>query len=101
MKALNWLFRDRATGEIIIGQFPNTSLALVLLLWAARVVFPASDATRTVRNIAESGAVLWWAGDELVRGVNPWRRFIGAGASGFLIVRAVASGRIAGIDLLG
>jgi hypothetical protein len=74
----NWLFRSRRTGEIVIAQFPN--LALLVFLAAAvarRLLDPSGDVDSALHAIGV-GALLFWAGDELVRGVNPWRRFLGA-----------------------
>jgi hypothetical protein len=32
---------------------------------------------------------VWWAVDEIVRGVNPWRRILGAVVLAFVVVLAV------------
>jgi len=34
-------------------------------------------------------ALAWWAVDEVVRGVNPWRRCLGAGVLAFLAWKLV------------
>ncbi|MDP4003456.1 hypothetical protein [Methylobacterium sp. NEAU K] len=74
----DWLFRDRSTGAITIAQWPNLPLwlflALTLAAWLARGVEPAASWL----DIGADLALGWWAVDELVRGVNPWRRFLGA-----------------------
>ena len=36
------------------------------------------DKDRTVLDVIATGALLWWAVDEIVRGVNPFRRILGA-----------------------
>jgi len=36
--------------------------------------------------VLAAGALIWWAVDELIRGVNPWRRLLGG---------AVLAGQIA------
>ena len=68
--AVDWLFRDRRTGRIVVAQFPNLPLVLYLVFGAARLVWPAAGVVATV-------ALLWWAGDEILRGVNPFRRMLG------------------------
>ena len=76
---VDWLFRSRVTGRITIAQFPNAALLVWLgatvlqLVWDPRVA--GHDALRWV----STGALVVWAGDEVVRGVNPFRRMLGAG----------------------
>ena len=71
------MFRNRQTGQITIGQFPNVALWILLASVALRWVVPG----RTVIDWIGTGALAWWSVDELIHGVNPWRRFLGAGAS--------------------
>lgn len=76
---LNWLFRSRETGRITIAQFPNAALwVFIVASILRRVLDPAGRVDDTLQVIA-TGALLWWATDELIRGVNPWRRILGAG----------------------
>ena len=76
---VDWLFRSRVTGRITVAQFPNAALLVWLgatvlqLVWDPRVA--GHDALRWV----STGALVVWAGDEVVRGVNPFRRMLGAG----------------------
>ena len=72
----DWLFRDRATGKIVIGQFPN----IPLIGWLVATVLAAvtSGQVSTVAGYAATIALVVWAGDELMRGVNPFRRMLGA-----------------------
>lgn len=77
-RALNWLFRNRDTGAVTIAQAPNFVLWVVIgsggLLWA----LPSSGDLSVVLIIVFKCGLLVWAVDELFRGVNPWRRFLGA-----------------------
>jgi hypothetical protein len=74
---IDWLLRNRHTGQITIAQFPNLPLWLFLAATAVQLVFDPSGGLRTaVRAVAVVGLV-WWAGDEVLRGVNPWRRILG------------------------
>jgi hypothetical protein len=41
-----------------------------------RLVHPRGDVGAAVSAIA-TGALLWWAVDELIRGVNPFRKMLG------------------------
>lgn len=77
-RLIDWLFRNRQTGQITIAQVPNVALLVFLAAWLARrLLEPAGDVDDALRAVAV-GALLYWGGDELVRGVNPWRRFLGA-----------------------
>ncbi len=41
-------------------------------------------------DMASRVFLIWWAGDELLRGVNPWRRCLGAAVLIGLGVRTLA-----------
>jgi hypothetical protein len=87
---LDWLFRNRATGEITIAQFPN--LALWIYLATAVLKRFASDggSFRTTIDWCGVAALGWWALDELIRGVNPWRRLLGLGGTAFAVAGLTA-----------
>lgn len=75
---LDWLFRNREDGTITIAQFPNPALwAFLAFAVAIRILDPAGD-VRTALVVGRTLAIGVWAVDELVRGVNPWRRILGA-----------------------
>ncbi len=89
----DWWFRDRSTGEIVIAQFPNPPLWIFLAAVVVRA-FAGDDTTLdTAAGWTGTAALTWWAVDEIVRGVNPWRRVLGLGGLTFVAVRVV--------DLLG
>ena len=51
------------------------------LFIAATIVlklFDPAGSVRTMVVVVRTAALLWWAVDELFRGVNPWRRGLGA-----------------------
>jgi hypothetical protein len=75
---VDWLFRNRQTGEITIAQAPNPPLIIWLLLTIFNVIFSPAGTTGTVLQVIGTGALVIWAGDELIRGVNPFRRTAGA-----------------------
>lgn len=78
-RVFEWLLRNRQTGEITIGQWPNASLLVFLGAWTLGRVLNPSDGLDTVLTVVATGALMIWALDELVRGVNPWRRILGGG----------------------
>ena len=86
---VSWLFRSRSTGRITVAQPPNVSLIGFLILTTARWIFAPSGAAGTVLDVAASGALAWWSIDELIRGVNPFRRILGAGVLGWTMVNTV------------
>ncbi len=77
--AFDWMFRNRNTGGITVVQFPNMALAVFLLASVVRLIVKPSGSAATVFDVVGSGALLVWALDELIRGVNPWRRMLGGG----------------------
>jgi hypothetical protein len=79
---LQWLFRNRSTGEITVAQAPNLLLWVVIISGIGMWVFPAGDASTVARMIFK-GALFLWAADELLRGVNPWRRMLGGGVAAY------------------
>ncbi len=76
---LDWLFRNRRTGEFTVAQTPNAALVVSLTAWAGRRLLHPTGSVDTALATAAAGALIYWAVDELVRGVNPWRRILGAG----------------------
>ena len=87
---MNWLFRNRQTGEITIAQAPNPPLIIWLVATVINVIFSPSGAIGTALTIVGTGALVVWAGDELLRGVNPFRRMVGAIVLGAIVVRLIA-----------
>ena len=76
MRWADWFFRDKRSGRIVVGQWPNLSLWLFAVTRLVSVF--AHDPLRRAAWLLSEAALLWWAGDELARGVNPWRRCLGA-----------------------
>jgi hypothetical protein len=74
---IDWLFRDRRTGRITIAQFPNVPLGVFLVASVLRRLLDPEGALDTTLRVIATGGLIWWAADELIRGVNPWRRLLG------------------------
>jgi hypothetical protein len=87
--AVRWWFEDRGTGRITIAQFPNWPLFAIAALWVVRRIVDAGSTLADVAAVVTVGLWLFWAGDELVRGVNPWRRLLGAGVIVWQLARLV------------
>lgn len=74
---IDWLFRSRETGRIVIAQFPNPSLGIFLATVVVRRVFDPAGTAGAVVSAISLTALVWWSLDEIIRGVNPWRRILG------------------------
>lgn len=74
---LQWLFRNRDTGEITVAQAPNFVLWVVIVAGVLRWLWHPAGTAATVLEIAFKGGLIVWSLDEIFRGVNPWRRCLG------------------------
>jgi hypothetical protein len=83
---LQWFFRNRETGEVTIAQAPNLVLWVVIAAGALLWVLPSSGNPSLVLGIVFKGGLLVWAVDEVFRGVNPWRRCLGAALLGYELI---------------
>jgi hypothetical protein len=77
-KFLVWFFRNRETGEVTIVQAPNLALWVVIAAGALLWFWPKPGGQHSALEIVFKGGLIFWAIDEIVRGVNPWRRCLGA-----------------------
>ena len=73
----------------MIGQTPNLALGIFIGAVVADLVLrPGGAAGVAVRGVKVASLSLW-ALDEIVRGVNPWRRMLGASAVAYLIANQI------------
>ena len=86
-RASGWLFRDRRTGRIVVAQPPNAPLLVFLGATAVRVLVHPHGAVGTVVSAVGTVALAWWSVDEVLRGVNPFRRVLGAVVLAGVVVR--------------
>ncbi|MEA1832897.1 hypothetical protein U8607_12480 [Methylobacterium durans] len=87
-RALDWAFRDRETGRITVAQWPNAPLWLFAAGSLAAHLMGSDDGAGRVLRLAATACLVVWSVDEIVRGVNPWRRILGAGVLGGVILLA-------------
>jgi hypothetical protein len=87
---VDWMFRDRETGKIVIAQLPN--IPLIVWLAASVLVMVTTGALSTVLGYTATVALVVWAGDELLRGVNPFRRLLGAVVLAWQVFSLIRSG---------
>ena len=84
------MFRDRRTGRITIAQFPNVALWSFFVTVVVRWVLSPHGVVRTTVDAVADVALAAWAVDEVLRGVNPWRRLLGLGGCGFVVAGVVS-----------
>lgn len=86
---IDWAFRDRVRGGYTIAQIPNVSMAIFLAATVARRILQPEGAAGAVLSDVATASLAWWAVDELVRGVNPWRRLLGVGGLAWVAARLI------------
>ena len=84
-RVADWWFRSRETGRITVAQWPNLSFGIFLVAWALRKVLDPTGTLDTVLAVVAGAALVWWALDELIRGVNPFRRVLGGAVLGWMV----------------
>jgi len=87
--AFEWLLRNRRTGRITIAQFPNVALWLFLATVVLRRIVSTGTA-HTALDWMGVASLGWWALDEVIRGVNPWRRLLGVVGCAFVATGAAS-----------
>jgi len=61
----------------VIVQLPNLSLGTFIVACVVGWFLDAGTRPATIVQVVATSALVWWAIDELLRGVNPWRRLLG------------------------
>ncbi|MEW6150648.1 MAG: hypothetical protein AB1745_21920 [Pseudomonadota bacterium] len=77
-RILDWFFRNRETGAITIAQWPNLVLWIVIVAGILLWIWPSAGKASLALTIVVKGGLIIWGADEIIRGVNPWRRCLGA-----------------------
>jgi hypothetical protein len=90
VRAFDWCFRNRRTGAITIAQFPNLPLWIFLVTVVLRRFVTVTGTPRAFTDAVAVASLGWWAVDEVLRGVNPWRRALGVAGCGFAIAGLVS-----------
>lgn len=73
----DWFWRDRRSGRIVIAQWPNLWLWMFAVASIVGVYTAKSGLVGIGAHVIATVALAVWAGDEILRGVNPWRRCLG------------------------
>ena len=75
---VDWLFRDRQTGRIVVMQWPNIPLWLFIIASAVKRITHPTGGIDTVISVVAGLSLLTWSALEIAKGVNPFRRILGA-----------------------
>lgn len=78
MRGIRWWFENRRTGDITVAQFPNWPLFGIGLAWLTAWIVTDGSRLHDIAGVAATLLWLYWGADEVLRGVNPWRRLLGA-----------------------
>jgi hypothetical protein len=76
-RSLRWVFLNRSTGHFTVVQWPNVALFVFIGVSIAQHAFHPTGGIGSFARVLADLAILVWAIDELVRGVNPFRRTLG------------------------
>lgn len=87
---LRWWFEDRSTGRIVVAQFPNWPLWGIAVAWVVGRLAAEGSWVADLAAATTTGLWLFWGADELVRGVNPWRRLLGIGVITWQLARLIS-----------
>ncbi len=77
-RAIDWLFRDEATGKLVIAQVPNLPLAVFLVATGVRMALQPTGTAGAVVSVVGAVSLTWWAVLEIARGDSRFRRLLGA-----------------------
>jgi len=81
---VNWMFRSRTTGRITLVQLPNWPLAAWVLASVVMWLGHPQRWVHAVLVVLAPVALALWAGDEVLHGVNPFRRLLGVAVVTYL-----------------
>lgn len=90
-RPVEWLLRDRSTGNLVVVQWPNVPLWIFIVSSAVKRLVTPQGSVGTVVAAVAVGALMWWALGEILRGVNPFRRGLGVVVAAVTIAGLVLS----------
>ena len=76
-RLVRWVFVNRRTGGITVVQWPNVALWSYAALSFVEHAIGERDTGQQALHIVSAVALVVWAADELIRGVNPFRQTLG------------------------
>ncbi len=88
---VDWFWRDRHSGRIVVAQWPNIWLWIFVVASLVELSTGTAGPVGAGVHIVAAAALVVWAGDEVLRGVNPWRRCLGVAVLVGLATKLIAS----------
>ena len=87
-----WMLIMHPFSRIPVGDvaFRVNFMTAFLGAVAVRGVADPTGTLATVVEVVATGSLVWWALDEVIRGVNPWRRLLGLGGCLLVVSGLVA-----------
>lgn len=82
-------FRNPETGRVVLAQVPNLPLVLFLVMRGLQLVLSPHGRVDAVLHWGGTAALVWWAGDEVLRGASPFRRVLGAVVLAYVLVASL------------
>ncbi|WP_345894284.1 hypothetical protein [Lichenifustis flavocetrariae] len=76
-------------GQIVVAQWPNVWLWIFATASVVEMITNTAGPAGIAAHIVATACLVIWAGDELLRGVNPWRHCLGAAVLIGLTMRVV------------
>ena len=85
-RAFDWTFRSRETGKVVVFQLPNLALWVFFVSALLRRFAGLDGSAKTAVEVVAFVSLMWWAIDEMARGVNPFRRGLGATVAAVTVI---------------
>ena len=85
-RSFDWMFRSRETGRVVLIQPLNLPLGIFLVAAVVRRLLEPQGTIGAAVAIVAFVSLMWWALDEIVRGVNPFRRILGAAVAAATLI---------------
>jgi hypothetical protein len=95
-RGFDWLFRSREDGRIVVAQWPNLSLVVFGICEIVEQLAHPGGVARGLVDWIGRAALAWWSIDEIVRGVNPFRRVLGVVVLARVVLGVVAPRYVVG-----
>ena len=88
---LGWAVTSRETGEVVLFQAPNLPAVISTVGVVLTALSPRGSGMQRGAAVATVLVSTWWGVDELARGVNPFRKALGAGGLAAVAVAAAVA----------
>jgi hypothetical protein len=91
-RMLRWTFRNRRTGRLTVAQWPNLVLSVFIVGTLVALAVQPTGRLHAALRVVTVVALSVWALDEMARGVNPFRRGLGAVVAAVTVISLLGWG---------